>query len=68
MDPLSLRFRYLLMILVAAGVTAAALRHFAHVGAGFSVAQIRVGALTAAALVFGFLAVAFYRRKSKGKP
>jgi hypothetical protein len=36
MDPTKLRMRYLVGILVAAVVTAAALRHFLHVEAGFS--------------------------------
>jgi hypothetical protein len=52
--------RYLVGILVAAVVTAAALRHFLHVEAGFSREKIRSGILTTAAIVI-FLAVVFFR-------
>jgi hypothetical protein len=60
MDPTKLRMRYLVGILVAAVVTAAALRHFIHVEAGFSREEIRSGILTTAA-IRKFLAVVFFR-------
>jgi hypothetical protein len=60
MDPTKLRMRYLVGILVAAVVTAAALRHFLHVEAGFSREEIRSGILTTAA-IRKFLAVVFFR-------
>jgi hypothetical protein len=63
MDPLSFRLRHLLAILFAALVTAAALRHFAHVGVGFSREEIRFGALAAAALICMVLALILFRRK-----
>jgi heme/copper-type cytochrome/quinol oxidase subunit 4 len=60
MDPTKLRMRYLVGILVAAVVTAAALCHFLHVEAGFSREEIRSGILTTAAIGI-FLAVVFFR-------
>src|ERR1700686_585719 len=48
MDPTSFRMRYLLGILLAALLTAAALRHVIHVYAGFSREEIRTMALLAA--------------------
>jgi uncharacterized membrane protein YdcZ (DUF606 family) len=58
-----LRKRYLLAIFVAAVVTAAVLRHFAHVNGGFSREEIRIDALIAAALIV--LAIIFFRRKHR---
>jgi hypothetical protein len=60
MDPTKLRMRYLVGILVAAVVTAAALRHFLHVEAGFSREEIRSRILATAAIGI-FLAVVFFR-------
>ena len=61
MDPTRLRKRYLLAIFGAAVVTAAVLRHVAHVNGGFSREEIRTDALIAAALIV--LAIIFFRRK-----
>jgi hypothetical protein len=52
MDPTKYRMRYLLGILVAAIMTAASLRHFLHVDAGFTRTEILIGALLAAIGVF----------------
>jgi len=52
MDPTKYRMRYLLGILTAAVVTAALLRHFLHVDAGFNLAEIFIGASVAAIAVF----------------
>jgi hypothetical protein len=52
MDPTKYRMRYLLGILVAAVVTAALLRHFLHVDAGFTRTEILIGALIAAIGLF----------------
>jgi hypothetical protein len=52
MDPTKYRMRYLLAILVAAITTAALLRHFLHVDAGFTRTEILIGALTAAVGIF----------------
>jgi hypothetical protein len=60
MDPTKLRLRYLLVIFLAAVVTAAALRHFLHVDAGYSREQIRLLALIPAVIGI-FLVVAFVR-------
>jgi hypothetical protein len=68
MDPTSIRLRTLLGILAAAVVTAAALRHFAHVQAGLSRETIRADALLAAGLIAALIAVEFFKnrlRKSK---
>jgi hypothetical protein len=62
-DPLSFRFRYFLAILFAAVVTAAALRHFAHVNGGLAREEIRTDALIAAALIGVLLIIIFVRRK-----
>jgi hypothetical protein len=59
MDPTKLRMRYLLGFLVAAVVTAAALRHFLHVEVGFTREDIRSAVLIIAAICV-FLAVAFF--------
>jgi hypothetical protein len=60
MDPTKFRLRYVLGIFVAAVVTAAALRHYLHVDAGYTREQIRVLALIPA-LIGIFLVVAFLR-------
>jgi uncharacterized membrane protein YeaQ/YmgE (transglycosylase-associated protein family) len=60
MDPTKLRLRYLLGILVAAVVTAAGLRHFLHVDAGYSREEIRMLALIPAVIGL-FLVVALVR-------
>jgi hypothetical protein len=59
MDPTKYRMRYLLGILVAAVVTAALLRHFLHVDAGFTRTEILIGALIVA--IGLFLAVFLFR-------
>jgi hypothetical protein len=64
MDPTKFRMRYLLAIFAAAVVTAAALRHFLHVQAGFSREEIRTGVLITAGICI-FLAVAFLRRRRR---
>ena len=68
MDPTSIRLRTLLGILAAAVVTAAALRHVAHVHAGLSREVIRSDALLAAGLIAALIAIEFFSnrlRKSK---
>jgi hypothetical protein len=60
MDPAKFRMRYLFGLLVAAVVTAATLRHFLHVEAGFSREDIRSAVLITATICI-FLAVAFFR-------
>ena len=50
MDPTQFRARYLFLILVAAILTAALLRHVLHVDGGFTRKQILVGALVALAI------------------
>jgi uncharacterized membrane protein YeaQ/YmgE (transglycosylase-associated protein family) len=60
MDPTNFRLRYLLGILLAAVVTAAALRHFLHVDFGYSREQIRLLALIPAVIGI-FLVLAFVR-------
>jgi hypothetical protein len=64
MDPTKLRLRYLLGILVAAVVTAAGLRHFLHVDAGYTREEIRTLALIPAVIGL-FLVVAFVRRRRR---
>jgi hypothetical protein len=59
MDPTKYRMRYLLAILVTAIMTAALLRHFLHVGAGFTRTEIFIGALLAATGIF--LTAVLYR-------
>lgn len=60
MDPTKFRMRYLFGFLVAAVATAAALRHFLHVEAGYSREDIRWAVLITIAVCV-FLAVAFFR-------
>lgn len=50
MDPTKIRMSYLLIILFAALITAAVLRHVLHVNAGFSRKEILEGALACVAL------------------
>jgi heme/copper-type cytochrome/quinol oxidase subunit 4 len=64
MDPTKLRLRYLVVIFLAAVVTAAALRHFLHVDAGYSREQIRLLALIPAVIgIFLVVAVVRWRRR-----
>jgi heme/copper-type cytochrome/quinol oxidase subunit 4 len=65
MDPTKFRLRYLLGIFVAAIVTAAGLRHFLHVGAGYSREEIRALALIAAVIGI-FLVIALVRWRRRG--
>jgi hypothetical protein len=61
---LRLRFRQTIAFLVAAVVTAAAVRHFAHVGGGLSREEIRTWALIGAGALIGvLLAIPFFRRQ-----
>jgi uncharacterized membrane protein YeaQ/YmgE (transglycosylase-associated protein family) len=64
MDPTKLRLRYLLGILVAAVVTAAGLRHFLHVEAGYTREEIRTRALIPAVIGL-FLVIALVRRRRR---
>jgi hypothetical protein len=61
MDPLKIRFRYILAFLFGAVIAAAALRHSVHVYGGFSREEIREDALLA--IPFVVLAVIILRRK-----
>jgi hypothetical protein len=63
MDPLKIRFRYILAVLFGAVIVAAALRHGAHVYGGFSREDIREDALIA--VPFVGLAVVILRRKRR---
>jgi hypothetical protein len=64
MDPIvSFRIRQFLAIIAAALVTAAAIRHFAHVSIGLSREEIRNEALMAAVFVGALLALFFFRNK-----
>jgi hypothetical protein len=60
MDPTKIRLRYLLVILLAAIIAAAVLRHVLHVNAGFSRMEILGGALACVALAV-FLSLAWRR-------
>jgi LPXTG-motif cell wall-anchored protein len=64
MDPTSFRMRYLVGIVLAAVVTAAALRHIIHVYAGISREEIRTLALIAAGIGI-LLAIVFFRRRKR---
>jgi hypothetical protein len=58
MDPITaFRIRQVIAIVVAALVTAAAIRHFAHVNGGLAREEIRSWALTFAASLTGILLV-----------
>jgi hypothetical protein len=65
MDPIiQLRFRQTVAILIAAVVTAAAARHFAHVDGGLSREEIRAWALIGVGVLIGVLgATLFFRRQ-----
>jgi hypothetical protein len=63
LDQLNLRFKYVLAFLIGAVITAAALRHGAHVYGGFSREEIRTDALMAIPVVA--LVVIFFRRKRR---
>jgi len=64
MDPIKLRMRYLLGIILAAVVTAAVLRHVLHTQVGIAREDIRTGVLIAAAVAI-FLLIAFFRRSRR---
>jgi hypothetical protein len=64
MDPIKFRMRYFIGFLIAAVVTAAALRHFLHVQVGLSREEIRNGVLLTAAIGI-FLLIAFFRWKRR---
>jgi hypothetical protein len=59
-DPRDFRLRYLLLIVLAAILIAALLRHALHVYGGLSREDIRVDALLAAAVIC--MVVVFFRR------
>jgi hypothetical protein len=61
MDSLNLRVRYVLAFMIAAVITAAALRHGVHVYAGIAPEEIRKGALVAIPAVA--LVIIVLRRK-----
>jgi pentose-5-phosphate-3-epimerase len=63
MDPTRFRLRYVLGMIAAAALTAAALRHFVHVDGGFSREEIRICALGATTLIV--LVIIFFRRKRR---
>ena len=64
MDPIKLRMRYLLGIILAAVVTAAVLRHVLHTQVGITREDIRTGVLIAAAVaIFLFIAFFGWRRR-----
>ena len=63
MDPTSIRLRTLLGILAAAVVTAAVLRHVAHVHVGLSREAIRSNALIVAGLIAALIAIEFFGRR-----
>ena len=65
MDPIvRLRLRRTVAILIAAVVTAAAVRHFAHMDGGLSREEIRTWALIGAGVLIGvLLAIPFFRRQ-----
>ena len=62
MDPTKIRMSYLLVILFAAILTAAVLRHVLHVNAGFTRREILEGALACVGLTI-CLAFALRRRR-----
>jgi heme/copper-type cytochrome/quinol oxidase subunit 4 len=63
MDPTKLRMRYLIGIFLAAAVTAAALRHFLHVQAGFAPEEIRTWVLIIIAIAIFLVAVFFHLKR-----
>jgi hypothetical protein len=62
MDPTKIRMRYLLVVLIAAIIAAAVLRHVLHVNAGFTRMEILEGALACLAVAV-FLGLALRRRR-----
>jgi hypothetical protein len=64
MDPTKLRMRYLLSFLLAALVTAAALRHLLHVQAGLTREEIRRLVFIIAGIGI-VLAIAFFRLRRR---
>ena len=65
LDQINLRYKYVLAFLFGAVITAAALRHGAHVYGGFSREEIRTDALMAIPVVA--LALISFRRKRRQK-
>jgi hypothetical protein len=65
MDPTKIRMRDLLVILFAAIITAAVLRHVLHVNAGFSRLEILEGALACVALTVFFGLALRHRRRGR---
>jgi hypothetical protein len=66
MDPIvQFRFRQTIAILAAAVVTAAAVRHYAHVGGGLSREEIRTWALMGAGALIGVLLATLYFRRRR---
>ena len=63
LDQLNLGFKHIFAFLIGAVITAAPLRHGAHVYGGFSREEIRTDALMAVPVVA--LAVIFFRRKRR---
>ena len=61
MDPRDFRLRYFVLLICAAALIAALLRHVLHIYGGFSREDIRVDALIAALLV-GVIAALLRRR------
>ncbi len=58
MDPMTaFRIRQVIAIIIAALVTAAAIRHFAHVNGGLAREEIRLWALTFAGSLTGILLI-----------
>ena len=64
MDPTKIRMSYLLVVLFAAIITAAVLRHVLHVHAGFTRREILEGALACVGLTV-CLAFALRRRRDR---
>jgi hypothetical protein len=64
MDPIKLRMRHLLGILLAAVVTAAVLRHVIHVYAGLPREEIRTIALMGAGIGV-LLAIIYFRMRKR---
>jgi hypothetical protein len=65
MHSLDKRFKYVVVFLIAAVITAAALRHGVHVYGGISREEIRLDAMMAIPLVA--VAIVFFRRKRDRK-
>jgi hypothetical protein len=67
MDPTKIRMRYLLVVLFAAIIIAAVLRHVLHVNAGFTRLEILEGALACLALTV-VVGLALRRRRREWNP